>query len=508
MLLYSMLHLAGVKQVDHDGDVVDEPAVPLDDIKNFRQLHSRCPGHPEFGETGGVETTTGPLGQGCGNSVGMAIAAEVARRALQPAGLRAVRLQRLRALQRRRPDGRRRERSRVARRAPEARQPLLDLRRQQDHDRRRNRAGVQRRCRPAVQGLRLERRCASKTPTISPRFSKALEDVPRTTKTSPTLIIVRSHHRLRLAEQGRTRTTPTANRWAPTKSSSPRQAYGWPDEQSSSCPTKCASTSAAASALAARSCTEAWKNKFAKYAKQVSRTKRPSCEATGSARTAGRLGQRHSRRSRPIAKGMATPRLVGGKVLNASWPSISVADRRLGRPGPVDDDDARRSKAPATSSPTTTAAATSTSASASTAWPRRCNGMALSGVRPYGATFFVFTDYCGRRCGSRRSCSMPVLYVFTHDSIGVGEDGPTHQPIEHLAAAPRDSGPDRHAPRRRQRSGRSLPRDHRRSRIARRRMVLTRQNLPTLDRTKYASAKGVAQGALRAGRRAERRSRR
>src|SRR6185369_9671136 len=74
MLLYSILHLAEVKQADHYGDVIDEPAVPIEHIKQFRQLHSRCPGHPEFGETGGVETTTGPLGQGCGNSVGMAIA--------------------------------------------------------------------------------------------------------------------------------------------------------------------------------------------------------------------------------------------------------------------------------------------------------------------------------------------------------------------------------------------------------------------------------------------------
>ena len=74
MLLYSVLHLAGVKQLDADGRPTDEPAVPLDDIRQFRQLDSRCPGHPEYGHTSGVETTTGPLGQGIGNSVGMAIA--------------------------------------------------------------------------------------------------------------------------------------------------------------------------------------------------------------------------------------------------------------------------------------------------------------------------------------------------------------------------------------------------------------------------------------------------
>src|SRR5664279_1440867 len=74
MLLYSVLHLAGVKQLDGAGKPTGELAVPLDHLKRFRQLHSRCPGHPEHGDTTGVETTTGPLGQGLGNSVGMAIA--------------------------------------------------------------------------------------------------------------------------------------------------------------------------------------------------------------------------------------------------------------------------------------------------------------------------------------------------------------------------------------------------------------------------------------------------
>ena len=74
MLLYSVLHLCGVKQLDEQGRATGELAVRLDDIRNFRQLGSRCPGHPEYGHASGVETTTGPLGQGVGNSVGMAIA--------------------------------------------------------------------------------------------------------------------------------------------------------------------------------------------------------------------------------------------------------------------------------------------------------------------------------------------------------------------------------------------------------------------------------------------------
>src|SRR4051794_11606777 len=74
MLLYSLLHLAGVKAVNKDYEALGEPAVPLEEIKKFRQIHSKCPGHPEYRMTSGVETTTGPLGQGVGNSVGMAMA--------------------------------------------------------------------------------------------------------------------------------------------------------------------------------------------------------------------------------------------------------------------------------------------------------------------------------------------------------------------------------------------------------------------------------------------------
>src|SRR5262249_54905727 len=74
MLLYSVLHLTGVRQVNPDGKVLDAPAVSLDDIKSFRQLGSPTPGHPEYRRAGGLQCTTGPLGQGAANAVGMAIA--------------------------------------------------------------------------------------------------------------------------------------------------------------------------------------------------------------------------------------------------------------------------------------------------------------------------------------------------------------------------------------------------------------------------------------------------
>ena len=74
MLLYSMLHLVGVKATDDSGQPIDELSIKLDDIKNFRQIGSPCAGHPEFGEAAGIETTTGPLGAGVSNAVGMAMA--------------------------------------------------------------------------------------------------------------------------------------------------------------------------------------------------------------------------------------------------------------------------------------------------------------------------------------------------------------------------------------------------------------------------------------------------
>ena len=154
MLIYSVLHLAGVKRVDDDYNVLDEPAVSLHEIERFRQLHSRTPGHPEYRWTTGIETTTGPLGQGIGTSVGMAHGLEVAGRTLRR---RPLRLRRLRARRRRLPDGGRLARSRLAGRPPQARQPLLDVRQQPHHDRRRHRPRLRRRRPDPLRGLRLER---------------------------------------------------------------------------------------------------------------------------------------------------------------------------------------------------------------------------------------------------------------------------------------------------------------------------------------------------------------
>ncbi len=122
------------------------------------------------------------------------------------------------------------------------------------------------------------------------------------------------------------------------------------------------------------------------------------------------------------------------------------------------------------------------------------NGMALSKVRPFVATFYVFFDYCKPSLRLSAIGKLPVIYIFTHDSIGLGEDGPTHQPIEHLAAMraipnilvfrPSDANEAAETWRT------VMPLKDKPAA-----MILTRQNLPTIDRSKYAAASGVAKGA-------------
>jgi hypothetical protein len=136
MLLYATLHLAGVKQLDAKGAKTGKLAVPLEEIQRFRQLDSLCPGHPEYRWTTGVETTTGPARTRRRERGRHGDRVALAGGALQQAGLRSRHAPRVRAVQRRRSDGRRRERSGVDRGAPRAFEPVLDLRQQQDHDRR------------------------------------------------------------------------------------------------------------------------------------------------------------------------------------------------------------------------------------------------------------------------------------------------------------------------------------------------------------------------------------
>ena len=122
------------------------------------------------------------------------------------------------------------------------------------------------------------------------------------------------------------------------------------------------------------------------------------------------------------------------------------------------------------------------------------NGMALVKVRAYGSTFLIFSDYARGAIRLSALMELPVIYIFTHDSIGVGEDGPTHQPVEHLASLraipglivlrPADANEVAEA-------WKVIMKLHHEPAA----LILTRQALPTIDRSKYAAASGVARGA-------------
>ena len=198
-LLYALLHLAGVKAVNPAYERLGELSVPLEDLKRFRQLDSRCPGHPEYRWTSGVETTTGPLGQGAATSVGMAIAREWQAAYFNRPGFELFDYDVYAVCG----DGDLMEgdlgRGRVPRRAPEAREPVLDLRQQPHHDRGQHGARLLRGRRHAVHRPRLERHARGRRQR--PRGARArLRDVPPGDRAAHAHHR-RQPHRLRRAEQ-------------------------------------------------------------------------------------------------------------------------------------------------------------------------------------------------------------------------------------------------------------------------------------------------------------------
>jgi transketolase len=488
MLIYSLLHLAQVVQLDHNGKPTGELAVPLEHIKRFRQLHSRTPGHPEQFETTGLETTTGPLGQGCGNSVGMAIA------------------QRWLAAHFNRPnyhlfdynvwvlcsDGDLMEG--VANEAASIAGHLglsnlcwiyddnkitieghTELAFSEDVGRR-------------FEGLGwnvLKVNDANDLEAISGAYEEFLS-----THDKPTMIIVRSvigYGAPTKADTHEAHGAPLgANEIKATKA-----FYGWPEDEQFLVPEEVIDHFRDGVAAHGKKARSEWEKRFAAYAQEYPELaeqwrlmERRELPKDWDADIPSFLAD---------AKGVAS-RISSGKVLNA------VAKRVPWLIGGSAD-----------LAPSTMTLLTFPEAGGDFEADNYCgrnfhfgirehgmaaaaNGMALSHLRPYGATFFVFYDYCKPAVRLAALTRLNPIFIFTHDSIGLGEDGPTHQPIEHLAAAravpnlitlrPGDANEVAEAWRA------IMPLKDRP--VA---LVLTRQNLPTLDRSKYAAASGVAQGA-------------
>jgi transketolase len=488
MLLYSLLHLTGVKAVSKDYETLGEPSVPLDAIKKFRQLDSRCPGHPEYRWTSGIETTTGPLGQGVATSVGMALAERWEETYFNKPGFEDLINFNVYAIC---GDGCMMEGVSGEAASLAGHLKLSNLCWIYDNNR-----------------ITIEGSTAlAFTEDVATRFiaygwnvtrvgdANDLEMLERAFQTfhnshdRPTLIIVDSH----IAYGAPTKEGTSAAHGEPLGEEEIRltkRRYGWPEDAKFLVPDGVYDHFKNGIGKRGKSLSEAWFARIDEY-----RKKYPEL--------ADHLYKMQHRQLPdgwdkdipifpPDAKGLAT-RESSGKVLNAiaknmPWMMGGSADL-----------------APSTKTRLTFEGAGDFQADNYSgrnlhfgvrehAMGSILNGMGLIKVRGYGSQFLIFSDYTRGTLRLSALMEIPVIYIYTHDSIGVGEDGPTHQPIEHLASMraipgfillrPADANEVVEA-------WKVIMKLHHEPAA----LILARQASPTLDRSKYAPASGVAKGA-------------
>lgn len=486
MLLYSLLHLAGVKALDASGNVADGLSITLEDLQNFRQWGSPCAGHPELGEAAGIEMTTGPLGQGVAASVGMAMAAQwYAARYNRPGfelfGNRVYALC---------SDGDLMEGVACEAASLAGHLQLSNLCWIYDD----NTITIEGSTKLAFSEKVSKRFKGLGWNTIKVKDANDVRGIDAALKVCehsdvPTLIIVHS-----VIAYGSPNKAGTAaahgSPLGPDEVRRTKAAYGWPENETFRVPEEVREHFAAGIGTRGAQLRATWEEQFEKY-----RQAYPQEAAELQAIWSGQLPTGWENGIpvfAPDPKGMAT-RVSSGKVLNHLAPHLPWL---VG--GSAD-------LAPSNMTELTEAAAGHFQAGhyagrnfhfgiREHAMAAACNGLALSGLRPFCGTFFVFTDYL--RPAMRLACLMRqgVLYVLTHDSIGLGEDGPTHQPVEHLAACraiprllvfrPADANEVAECYR--------VALQHPRQPSA---LVLTRQNVPTLDRSQgWGPASEVARG--------------
>ncbi|WBH15952.1 transketolase [Sphingomonas radiodurans] len=477
MLLYSLLHLAGVKQPD------GAPAVSLDDIKQFRQLSSKTPGHPEYSHTVGVETTTGPLGQGCGNSVGMAIAERwMAARYNQPgATLFDHDVYALCG------DGDMMEGVAAEAASLAGHLKLSNLCWIYDSNHISIEGGTDLAFDEDV-GMRFDAYGWNVVHVDDANDVAALTaafDTFRAATDRPTLIIVHSVIGWGSPRAGSEKAHGEALGEENVRLT--KQAYGWPEDKSFYVPDGVQEHFAQSMIDRAAPLREAWEETLAKY-----RTEHPELAAEVDAILSGALPEGWDSDIPSFetdAKGLAS-RDASGKVLNAiakkmPWLIGGSADLAPSTKTDI--------KGEASFSANNYAGRNFHFGVREHAMGSVVNGMALSGLRSYGSTFLVFLDYMRPPVRLSALMELGTTWVFTHDSIGVGEDGPTHQPIEQIAMMRATPGLDTIRPGDSNEvaaAWRCIIEDGHQPAA----LVLSRQALPTLDRSKYASADGVKQG--------------
>jgi transketolase len=485
MLLYSVLHLAGVRKVaKHENRLEDGLAIMLDDIKNFRQLHSPCAGHPEFGEAAGIETTTGPLGQGCGTSVGLAMAAKWLAAHYNRPGFELFE-NRVYVLC---SDGDLMEGVSGEAASLAGHLKLNNLLWIYDD----NHITIEGETELAFSedvARRFEgyQWNAIRVNDANDRtaIQKAIDSAKKVAD-RPTIIVLKSVIGYGAPNKANTHAAHGAP-LGPEEVKLAKKTYGWPEDAQFLVPDGVREHFAAGVGARGKTDRQQWEKRFAEYERA-----HPSEAAELKAMWAGKLPDGWDKgipTFPPDAKGLAS-RVSSGKVLNGlakHYPWLIGGSADL--------------------APSTMTLLDQTDSFSSHKYSGRnlhfgirehamaaiCNGLSLAGLRPYGATFFVFTDYL--RPAMRLSAIMhrPVIYVLTHDSIGLGEDGPTHQPIEHLSACRAIPGLDVVRPG----DANEVAECYR---VVVQRlthpaaMVLSRQNLPTLDRSKFAAASSVARG--------------
>ncbi|QJI29668.1 transketolase [Pseudomonas sp. ADAK18] len=487
MLLYSLLHLAGVVEIDEHGKRSGNPAISLEDIKQFRQMGSKTPGHPEYRMTTGVETTTGPLGQGCANSVGMAMAERwlAQRFNRDDKVLFDYNVYTLCG------DGDMMEGISSEAASLAGHLKLANLCWIYDN----NTISIEGHTELAFSEDVIKRFQAYGWHTLHVTDAndlKALSDALDTFKANtgaPTLIVVDSvigygspHKHNTSAAHGEPLGVDEIRL---TKA-----AYGWPEDASFLVPDEARSVLHDALVARAQPLYEQW-------SRTLSQLEQNEPELADELRRmrAGEMPEHWEDRLPTFAsdaKGLAS-RASGGEVLNAfaqqiPWLLGGSADLSPSTKTNLTFDGAGRFSAEDYSGRNLHFGIREHAMGAI------ANGMALSYLRPYTSTFLVFSDYMKPPIRLAAIMELPVVFVFTHDSIGVGEDGPTHQPVEHLSQLratpglltlrPGDANETLEAWKI------ALAQTHRPSCI-----VLSRQNLPTLDRTKYAAASGTARGA-------------
>jgi len=486
MLLYGLLHLSGTQAVDSQYEVLGRPSVTLDDIKAFRQLGSKCPGHPEYRWTSGVETTTGPLGQGVANSVGMALASRWLGSHFNRPGfdLFGYRVYAVCG------DGDMEEGISSEAASFAGHQRLGNLCWIYDN----NHISIEGNtslaftediaCRFMAYGWNVLRVGDANDLGLLRQAFQAFHK----TNDRPTFIIVDSHIAYGAPDKQDT-AGAHGEPLGEDEVKKTKKVYGWPEDAKFLVPDGVKEHVAAGLGARGAALRKDWETLFAAY-----RAKFPDLAAEWDLMQKRELPKGWDQdlpTFAPDPKGLAS-RESSAKVLNAAaqripWLIGGAADlapstkTRLTFQGAGDQE------------PEDPAGRNFHFGIREHSMAAIVNGLSLSKIRPFGSTFLIFSDYLKPALRLSALMELPVVHVFTHDSIGVGEDGPTHQPVEQLLAMraipgllvlrPCDANEVTEAWRV------ILEQRHRPAAL-----VLSRQALPTLDRAKLGPASGLKRG--------------